>query len=140
MRRIPTPGWARPPEVDIDGAGGQEAHDALAPQSDAILRRVGQEVQRYIDDDDLTFETDDEDAFPARSRLTGEYYIGSQYYSLRQDRKGRAYYYLMIEARCLEKAWLENQEEFDYLGLTVGLMVWRDTGEIDLSGVDSAVI
>ncbi|WP_146855351.1 hypothetical protein [Brevifollis gellanilyticus] len=122
MTLIAPPAWARPLERYVDGFGEENLAEVMAQRA-AILAAVQQAVQRYIDNPQLTADTAAE-WFPARERLTGEYYIGEESYWQIQDTKFHrqscpAGHHFSYMARCLEYVWHENQTGQDYLGLEV---------------------
>ncbi len=136
MKRIEAPSWAHvlPPRLDEDSV--KEAYNAVQSKMPEILRLVDDVVQRYVNDDAVTF-TDDN--FPSRAQLTSEYYIGDSWYSIgtwHSPGDNRPYYIVAPQACCLGKP----DPGEDYLGLEVRVRVWKDTLEIEFYSVESAVI
>ncbi len=74
--------------------------------------------------------------------MTGEYYWGDRWYSgFKEDVNERSFYRLSQNVRCLEKKWLDNQSDFDYLELEAYIFFWRDTGQWEvLPEFDTRVI
>jgi len=70
MNRIDLPKWASPFYRDVDDAFGDTQLNAILHIRELLLQTVQDEVQKYIDDDSLTFDTES-DGFPSRDRLTG---------------------------------------------------------------------
>ena len=145
MTLIATPAWARPFYRSVDEAFGDEDLNLILAKRDAILAVVHQAVQSYIDDPSLTCDTEAQ-GFPARDRLTGEYYLASEHYRINDEpwfaRVGRQREYrFSFEACCLELVWHENQQGQDYLGLEVHFAWLPDEGTFCFDGdVDSAAI
>ncbi len=143
MHRIPVPDWAPGylvrdadgevvPDLSLEGA--HEAHAALHARQDEIASLVDRAVNEYVNEDSLIF-NEDEDDFPTRKRLNGEYYLGPSFYQI-----GSNGYSMTIMARCLEKPWYSGQVDCDYLGLNVWINLDPATGSLSISGVDSSVI
>jgi hypothetical protein len=145
MTLIAPPAWARPFHRSVDKAFGDENLNLIQAHRDAILAIVHQAVQSYIDNPLLTWDTE-EQGFPARDRLTGEYYLGAEHYRVNDEpwfaRVGRQREHrFSFEACCLERVWHENQQGQDYLGLEVHFDWLPDAGTFRFDGdVDSAVI
>jgi hypothetical protein len=139
MTRISPAKWASFPEPDMDDPGAEEAYRAFHKDYDAALRLVQEEVEKYVNDDDLTGATEEDREFPARSQMTGEYYLGYEMYEAREF-NGRGCYCYVVQACCLEKKWAPKQKTFDYLGLEVRINLWKDTGKMEVDGVNHSVI
>jgi catechol 2,3-dioxygenase-like lactoylglutathione lyase family enzyme len=121
MVRIPAPPWA--PQyargrVEFHEAG--EPHASVsAAEREALLRRradilalVDREVEEYAN---AASAPSGQHWFPKRSRLTGEYYIGSESY---HRLPGASWCQVCVRARCLGRG--AGGPE-DYLGLDVWL-------------------
>ena len=83
----------------------------------------------------------DEDAFPARARLDGTYYIGSERYEGEEGAGGS--YTMWIFVRCPEREWHPNQREsgYDYLGLEAIVSVKADGSGYEFDeGLNTSVI
>jgi hypothetical protein len=146
MQRIPVPNWApsylvRGPDGEVipnlSEPGGPETYALLMPRYPEILSPVDKAVNEYVNNDGLTYgEDDDENGFPSRKRLSGDYYLARPTYA-----GGNGWYTVSLMARCLEKPWLPNQIHCDYLGLDVSIAL--DTAfssSLYVLGVDSSVI
>jgi hypothetical protein len=77
MNRIEPPAWAREPTVWLDQTYLAD-YLAIQEHRDKLLAAVHKEVEKYLNTRDLVY--DDEEGFPNRSRMTGDYYIGSESY------------------------------------------------------------
>jgi hypothetical protein len=116
MQRIEVPSWARRPDVWLHGMRLSDYH-AIQQHRDRLLDAVHQEVELYLNANDLCFVAD-EDGFPNRSKMSGEYYIGSESYAAQA---GLIWYQISVACRCLEKPVRTHQSDFDYLQLEVWL-------------------
>jgi len=96
---------------------------------------VDHAVNEYINNDDLAYDAWEE--FPSRSRLTGEYYLGNQYYAMEP---GNDHCFASSMACCQEKLWYPNQIGQDYLGLDVDVEFDTATGMMIVAMVSSSVI
>lgn len=111
------------PKLSFDSPDAKEIFDR---NQDAIFAIVEAEILAYVTDDDLC--NDDEDMFPKRSVMSGEWYVQS----VTSEN----------EMVWIETALLEDTPEYrgDYLGLCVSLRYDRQSGEFTVCGVDSASI
>jgi hypothetical protein len=146
MRRVPVPDWVlRDLERGTDGEavpdlsepGGPTAFAVLSPRLTEIVELVDKAVNDYVNDDALTYgEDEDDNGFPSRRRLSGEYYLGRTIYSGEDG-----WYMVSIQACCLEKPWLPGHVERNYLGLDVSIVLDVPFGtSLRVLGIDSAVI
>lgn len=124
MTRIETPAWARPHDVELDDVQPSTYH-AIQQHRTQLLEVVQREVELYLNTPDL-YDDGDEDGFPNRTKMTGEYYIKSESY---QQKLGSAWVQIGIQCHCLEKLRLPGQIDQDYLGLHV----WIKCSEQDWS-------
>jgi hypothetical protein len=116
MTRVELPGWARPPEVDLDDMRLSDYH-AIQRHRGSMLELVHREVEAYLNTPGLFVERD-EDGFPNRSRLSGEYYVSDESYT---GHVGPVWIQIGITCHCLERAPPSGFEARDYLGLEVWL-------------------
>jgi hypothetical protein len=116
MTRIDPPGWATQPDLGITLVTVAE-YAAIQRRRDRMLRAVHREVEAYLNDPRLYF-TGDEDGFPDRDRLTGEYYIGGEAYIAHAD---PTWFQIGVICRCLERPRGRGGRADDYLGLEVWL-------------------
>ena len=88
----------------------------------------------YLNDEELC--NNEENMFPRYSRLTGNYYVSDEYYSLKNDGV-----YGSIFTRFTEVIHLPNAKsiEQDYLGLEVWFFIHK-CGKIEIYGIDSSSI
>jgi hypothetical protein len=77
MRRIEPPAGAGEPEVWLEKMRLAD-YQAVQAHREKMLGVVHKEVEKYLNTRDLVY--DDEEGFPNRSRMTGEYSIGSESY------------------------------------------------------------
>lgn len=97
LTQIPSPEWATQPDLHIDGVSVAE-YTKLQNHRAKMLRVVHREIEAYLNDPRLVFDGDEE-GFPHRQRLTGEYYIGSEFYMVYRD---PTYFVVSLKCRCLE--------------------------------------
>jgi len=143
MTRIALPEWARGFILEVDEQFGEEEYRRLSTHRVQILDAVQEAVEQYINDDNCVT---DGGLFPQRDRMTGEYYISSERYSIyreplpQRERWGERQWAFSFSAHCLEKRWLDSQTDFDYLGLEVHFL-WEPAGQrITFGGTDSSSI
>ena len=136
VTRITTPEWARPPRVEVDEVPSA-AYEAIQAHRDEMLQRVHQEVEAYLNTPGLYYEGDEE-GFPNRSQMTGEYYVGDEYYTTHSH---PVWFQIGILCRCLQKPRHEGQRDRDYLGLEVWLRCEPDVWSFTVfRNTDSSVI
>ena len=115
MRQIPTPEWARPVDVSMEGLRLSE-YQALQERRSLLDQAVHAEIESYVNDPELC--SDSVDEFPQFQKLTGEYYIGSESY---ERQVGPLEYRVAVLCRCLERSTGLPETSSDYLGLEVWL-------------------
>src|SRR4051794_18801217 len=76
MRRLPVPTWSRVFDRSVSAEFGEEEFIKLQRQRDKILKVLDGAIQEYVDQNT----TDNEQEFPSRNRLSGEYYLGDEAY------------------------------------------------------------
>lgn len=129
MKRISVPDWARPFSILREQEFDELEFNRCLPHRAEVVQAVQEAVQQFANDDEKVFSED----FPQRTRLTGEYYISNENYSLYTGpiyppiRPEERKHTLSVFVRCLEKQWIENQTDFDYLGLE--LFFWWEPAE-----------
>jgi hypothetical protein len=146
IKRIPVPDWvpahARGVVQRSDGFA-EEAYQAVQGHREAILALLHATVESYLRD--MAFD----DGFPRRDRLTGEYYIGSECYSVainpcRDPVSGVVFvpcYRVNFRVRCLQWPRPPHVPRFDdYLGLDVDIRCDPDEWRLCVFGCDSSVI
>lgn len=99
------------PKRDFDSDNLKELFDKRGVE---ILNIAYQEALKYINDDQLC--NDDENMFPRKSRLTGEYYLRSVSFS--------DYGFCSVVLNFLEK---RDSTKDDYLGLEI--VFWYDKAQ-----------
>lgn len=147
VTRIPVPDWAKDHARGVvrraDGFGDADFRTVQAHR-EPILALVHRTVESYLLGP-MTFE----DGFPSRGRLTGEYYIGSEYYTSAHDTyldpaSGAVVellYRVAVRARCLQRPRPHHRPDaYDYLGLSVDVRCDPDRGWLSVFGCDSQVI
>lgn len=134
MKRISPPAWARAPRVAVDGVSAAD-YQALVQQRDGMLATVHAEIVAYLSDPRLCF---DDDLFPARGRLTGEYYVGDETYIAHAS---PTWFHISIRCRCTEGPKPGMDRDDDYLGLEVWLKYSpARPGVFEVCGTDSSSI
>jgi len=124
------------PRRDYDSVAAQEM-EQIAGYGEALYSVVARELERYVNDDDLC---SNEGMFPERKRLTGNYYIVSEYYS-RDAATGL--YKIAVQTALTEQfvgGVVTKPVEMDYLGLEVWLGLDVESGRLEVYGVDSSSI
>lgn len=142
--RIDRPDWAREADVDRHNDFPAREYQRIQQQRDLVLRAVDSAVATYLNDPDFTV-AEQEAGFPARSRLSGAYYLSDENYWVsnapgfaKQDLQRSLCFSFMVH--CLEHPWLPGQVDTDYLGLEIHFR-WDDTsGIFQQDGVDSSSI
>jgi hypothetical protein len=135
VTRIPVPDWAPPyarGQTSFADGFTEEHYNAVQPHREAILALVDRTVAEYLDR--YSFD----DGFPQRDRLTGEYYVGGEYYR----RSGEPYpgYTVNVHVRCLKKPQPPRVIHSDYLGLDVRVYLDERDGSLHVHATDSSVI
>jgi hypothetical protein len=115
MNRINPPSWATAPRVTCEGIS-DDVFARLRAAREAMLSAVHQEVSAYVSDPLLVFDSADD--FPSIQQLTGDYYVGDEYYHVGPE-TGR--YKISVMARCLAHPLPTQTAPDDYLGLEVWL-------------------
>ncbi len=144
IRRIPVPEWARPFVVTRGTGFGDQEFERFSAHHNKIWEIVQNAVEQYINDGNLV-SGGEQHFFPEQKKLTGDYYIASEDYYVHQAqdprRSAERKSVLIVRVRCLEKQWVENQTDFDYLGLEL-YFVWDTvkqtfsyTGDIEASSI-----
>jgi hypothetical protein len=119
MTRIEPPGWATQPDLSITAVTVAE-YAAIQRYRVELLHVVHSEAEAYLNNPELVF---DDESFPHRRRLSGEYYLGSESYIAHRD---PVWFEISIMCRCLEKPKAGVPREDDYLGLEVWLKCTPD--------------
>ena len=132
-RKIDIPSWARDANEEAKGLS-QDEYYTLQNKMDLLLKIVNDKVTEYLNDPD--FVCYDNDGFPVISKMTGEYYISDKLYYRRPD---NGLIHVSIMTHFLEKQCIENQNDFDYLGLEVHI-TFNDEWTISSIDVDSSSI
>ncbi|MCM1344747.1 MAG: hypothetical protein NC246_13055 [Muribaculaceae bacterium] len=108
--------------------GDSELEELFHTNEDGIMKLVEQAVSEYVNDDDLC--NDDENFWPRRCELTGEWYVREIYFSEKD--------YLSVETAFLSAC---PTGKDDYLGLDVLLRYDEEAGEFIFEGdVNQSVI
>lgn len=136
MTRIDPPHWA--PDyarnvIDYLGDDGEASQCAFEPLLTQIHASLDERINAFVNDPRQCF--GDDEQFPSRSQLSGDYYIGSQTFEGYRDDGD---YQLWIQIRCLG---LGGHEQADYLGLEVICSFTPATGELMIEeGFNTSVI
>lgn len=121
VTRISRPPYARLPDIWLHHIKLADYY-SIRERYAEVLEVVHQEVADYLNTPGLVFES--EDGFPSLSRLTGQYYIADESYTLHV---GPPWYQIGIQTHFLERPWYADQTDFDYLGLQVWIRCDPDT-------------
>ena len=131
MTRIEPPEWTTQPGLRISLVKVAD-YAAIQRHREKLLKAVHQAVEGYLNDPRLYF-SGDEDGFPHRGRMTGEYSIGGESYALpvvriKPDQKPSDapmlnWIEISVKCRCLEDR--GDGDRSDYLGLDVWLKCVR---------------
>ncbi|MBL8797032.1 MAG: hypothetical protein JNM56_24230 [Planctomycetia bacterium] len=116
MTRIEPPAWATQPALHIGDVAVSD-YASIQRRREQLLRVVHQAVEDYLNDPQLYF-TDDNEGFPNRERLTGQYYVADESYTAHED---PAWFQIGVMCRCLERPRGRSKQAGDYLGLEVWL-------------------
>ena len=116
MTRIDPPEWATQPDLRIGGVTVAE-YSKLQNHRVKMLRAVNLEVEAYLNDPRLVFDGDEE-GFPHRKRLSGDYYIGGESYTAYRD---PVWFAVCVRCRCLARQTIDVDTLDDYLGLGIWL-------------------
>ena len=116
MTRIEPPTWATQPSLRVTGVSVSE-YAKIRRRRARMLAAVHREVESYLNDPRLYF-VGDEEGFPHRDRLTGEYYIGRESYTAHDDPR---WFQIGVMCRCLGRPEPGVRRADDYLGLEVWL-------------------
>lgn len=136
MTLVPKPAWARPHDVSLFDMWLSTYH-RIQQHRDQLLEHVQREVEDYLNTPGLYCEGD-EDSFPNRSRMTGEYYISNESY---RQHVGPAWVQIGVQCHCLEKPWLPSRVDRDYLGLHVWIKCTEEDWSFEVNGnTDSSSI
>src|SRR5438309_1880000 len=133
MNRIDPPGWRGEPRLDLTDDPEGEAFSAFKDISTTIMEIVHQTVENYVNNDDMTH---DSEWFPSRDVLSGSYYVyGASYRIFSMD--GIDFYRMRVECVCTEigQEVVENRE---YLGLDIDIHLRKGTEELTVGLVSSA--
>ena len=129
--RIGVPNWAMEPDISLFEVTTTE-YESIQKHREKILEMVHTEVTGYLNTEDLVYdEKDDEDDFPNLSKMTGEYYISDESYEKHVD---PIWFEIGIQTHFLEKQWMEEQSDFDYLGLFVWIKCDPKSWTFEISG------
>ncbi len=149
MRLVPVPNWARPFALLREEEFDEQEFNRCSSHHDEVLQAVQEAVEQYVNDGECVF-SKEQQSFPERDKFTGEYYISRENYSIYEGpiyrgphwvRPEERQYSLSVMVHCLGKQWIENQTDFDYLGLELYFW-WKPAeqkfqyiGDIDSSSI-----
>jgi len=114
--QIDPPTWATQPDIYIQRVTVADFTE-IQRHRGALLDAVHREVEEYLNDPQLVFEADAE-GFPCRSRLTGEFYVGSESYIAHSE---PGWFQISVMCRFLEPPKPGMNRVDDYLGLELWL-------------------
>ena len=116
IKCVPHPKWAREPDVWLHDMRLADYH-AIQKHRVRMLKVVHKEVETCLNTAGLYYDGE-EDGFPNRSRMTGEYYLSDESYTARV---GPVWFQVSVMCRCLGSRLPGSAEVGDYLGLEVWL-------------------
>ncbi len=111
--RIAVPAYARKADVWLHNMKLADYNEIQVHRGE-LLGVIHEEVESYLNTTELVYDSDE--GFPSLARLTGFYYISDETY---ETHVNPLWYQISIQTHFLEKPWMDNQEDFDYLGLQV---------------------
>src|ERR1700730_8794233 len=97
---LPKPNWAREVRLYVDSAEEEAGYRRIQERWHEIDPKLHQRIEEFFNDPHQAF-LREEDGFPLRERLTGEYYIGDAGCH-HHDCDSRLGYYCSVMSRCLE--------------------------------------
>ena len=135
MHQIEPPKWSREPIHEVNGDFDLAVLDQIFKHLAMVLEQVQRAVQAYLD------EEPDDELFPRKERMSGEFYPGDISFQLQASQTGTPVHRFSIQARCLEKQEYVPTPDRDYLGLEVHF-VWDPLtcsavfeGDVDSSSI-----
>lgn len=138
IHRIAPPPWALASQEEV-WEGGEIARAAFRPLLPAVYDLIHQAIEQYVNGDRTYPEDDEEDLdFPARARMTGDYYLEAPVYSVCTHGDHQSYS-ITVQANLIERKLVESWPDGDYLGLDVNI-VFDETHPLQISGVHSKVL
>ena len=137
---IETPVWASELEIKVAPEFESTEHAKLQIHHGEIIKQIQQAVQQAIEEAVASG-----DSFPDAAKLTGEYYLLSEFYYVQDapwfEKVGRKRQYCFsFEVHCLEHIWYEKQVDQDYLGLEIHFIWQPDSSSFSFAGVDSSSV
>lgn len=117
MKRIERPRWADKPDVRLSDMLLAD-YQAIQRRREQMLKVVQKEIESYLNTENLIYDDPEDEGFPNRLRMTGDYYIGDESYT---QHVGPLWFQIGIMWRCLGRSVLKNSRPDDYLGLEVWL-------------------
>lgn len=134
INRIDAPDWARTPEVSFYDGFNLSDYEHIQQCRESLLDSVHTAVTEYICDDQLTF---DDENFPSRAILTGDYYLSDEAYNMHV---GPVVYHISVQSHFLGRQSPDSDPD-DYLGLEVHLQWDPEKGTFsEYRNTDSSVI
>lgn len=124
-KKIDLPPFAREPIIDIDDEGGEEARRAFEPFFNEILEHIHKELERSFNDPNLFF-LNEEEGFPLRNAITGEYYIADISYEYDFEDE----YSMWINLHCLCNENEAPDDNRDYVCMEMGIYLDRTSNEL----------
>lgn len=117
MKLIERPRWADVPDVWLSDIRLAD-YQAIQRHRVRMLKVVHKEIEQYLNTENLVYDDEDDDGFPNRLRMTGDYYIGDESYT---QHVNPLWIQISVGCRCLGRSVVKNRRPDDYLGLEVWL-------------------
>ena len=128
-KKVDLPSFARVPDVDLDEEGGKESFKAFQPYLDNVYSHIDGELERSFNDPEIFF-LNEEDGFPLRRDVTGEYYVSDTKYQIGQFHDGGTFV-MWIVLHCLCNAAEARGEDRDYVSMEMIVYLPRQTMEVE---------
>lgn len=117
MKRIDRPRWANVPDIWLNEIRLAD-FEVIRTRRDRMLKVVHKEIESYLNTEGLYYDDPEDEGFPNRVRMTGDYYISDESYAVDDDTGG---FLISIRCHCLGRRVAKNRRPDDYLGLEVWL-------------------
>ena len=127
-QKVNIPSYSRALDIELDEDGGEESFEAFQIYLDVVYKHIDKELERTFNDPDI-FDLDDE-GFPLKRDITGEYYVSCMSFSKTSDYKNGAYImYITSHSLCNEVE--ACGEDRDYLSLEMVVYLVISNSEVE---------
>jgi len=135
MQRIPLPASEGTKSITLLEPNGSQAFAAFERIPDQISELLQRSVESYVNDDNMTSETGN---FPARDRLASEFYVSEEVYKQIERDEVQCFWGAFFCA-CTEHE-VDSDTNSPYLGLDVDIVLWPETGTLEVDMISSSSI